>query len=76
MLNIELINLYSNMSTLANHSTMSPITPFITLPVTLPALVVSILFALTAFNKYKNLVLGTLSLEIGSHIIMDSAFTI
>ena len=69
MLSTELINLHSNMSALANHSEMSPVTP----PATPLAVVVSTLFALGAFIEHKNLVLRTLGLITGSHITTDSA---
>lgn len=72
MLSTELINLYSNMLALANHSAMSLITP----PATSPVAIVSILFAPAAFIKHKNLVLGTTSLATGSHVTVDIAFTI
>lgn len=72
MLSTELINLHSNMSALANHSAMSPITP----PAALPAAVISTLFALAAFIEYKNLVLGTPGLAIDSYVTRDSALPI
>ena len=72
MLSIELINLYSNMSALANYSAMSPVTP----PATPPAAVISMLFASAAFIEHKNLVLETLDLAIGSHVTTDSVLTI
>lgn len=72
MLNIELINLYSNMSALANHYGISSVTPLAAFFVT----VVSMLFASVAFIEYKNLVLGTPGLATGSYVTTDSAFII
>ena len=72
MLSTELINLHSNICALANPSAMSPVTP----PTTPPAAIIFMLFALATFIKYKNLVLGTTGLAIGSHVTTDSAFTI
>lgn len=68
MLSTELINLYSNMSALANLSAMSPVIP--------PAPVLSTLLAPAAFNKHKNLVLGTPGLATRSHVTNNSPFSI
>ena len=72
MLSTELINLHSNMFAPANHSAISPVTP----PAAPSATVVSMLFTLTAFIKYKNLVLETPGLATGSHVTTDNALTI
>ena len=76
MLGKKLINLSSNMFALANYSAMSLVIPFATPLVIPPALVIFTLFTLAAFIKYKNLVLETLILAIGSHMPTDSAFII
>lgn len=61
------------MFALVNHSAMSSVTsPAIPLSTSL----VSILFALTFFNKYKNLILRILSLATGSQMTSDSALII
>ena len=62
------MNLYSNMFALANYFAMSPVTPSIP--------VILILFALAVFYKYKNLVLGTPGLKIGSYVTINNIFTI
>lgn len=72
MLGKKLINLYSNMSALANHSAMLPVTP----PAAPSATIVSTLFALVAFIKYKNLFLETPGLATGSHMTTDNALII
>lgn len=72
MLSTKLINLYSNIFALANHSAMSPVTA----PAAPLATVISTLFALAAFIKNKNLVLRTSGLAIGSHVTTDNALTI
>ena len=56
------------MFVLAKHFTMSPII--------FSASIVSMLFTLTTFNDYKNLVLGILGRKTSSHITTDSALAI
>ena len=72
MFSTELINLHSNMSAPANDSAMSSVIS----PTSTPAAVVSMLFALRAFIKHKNLVLGIPGLATSSHVTTDSALTI
>lgn len=76
MFNIKLINLYTNMFTLANHSAISPIISPASLFIALFTFIVSMLFALIAFNKYENLVLRISSLKISSHITLNNVFII
>lgn len=87
MLSIELINLYSNISILTNYFIMSSIilaNYFVILSVILHVIsfvklsapIVSILFTLASLNKYKNLVLGILSLITNSYIIIDDILII
>lgn len=68
MLNIELINFHSNIFASINLSAI--------LFIISPTLVLFILLALAAFNKYKNLVLGPPDLAIGNHITTNSSLTI
>ena len=76
MLSTELINLYRNISALANYFATSRVTPSVTRPAASSVLVVSTLFAPAAFIKNKNLVLETPSLATGSHITTDHILTI
>lgn len=56
MLNKEFINLYKNISALANYFVISPIIPSSVVPAVSTAtffvFIISLLFALKAFNKY------------------------
>lgn len=76
MLSIKLINLYSNIFALADYFAILPITTFIAIFFFFFATVISTLFASIAFNKYKNLVLKTLSLATDNYISTDSNFTL
>lgn len=62
MLSIELINLYNNMFALTNYCAILLVIP--------PVPILSILFVSITFNKYKNLVLETLGLKIGSYVLL------
>lgn len=73
---IELIFLHNNISTPANHSVISFIIPPATPFTTHSALVLSTLFIPTPFNEHKNLVPGTPSLAIGSHVTIDGIIII
>lgn len=72
MLSIKLIYLYSNIFALANHSAILPIT----FPANLLIIIIFKLFTLITFIEYQNLVLDTLGLAIGTHIIIENFFTI
>lgn len=72
MLSTKLINLHSNISVLANYFAMSPVIS----PIAPPTTIVSTLFALAAFIKYKNLVLGIPDLAIGSYMTTENILTI
>ena len=63
MSSTELINLHSIISTAIS-------------PIISSASILSKLIALKAFTEYKNLVLKTLGLAIGSHVTIDNAQTI
>lgn len=73
MLSIQLINLYNNTFVSANLFPISFIRLFTHARTTF---VLFTLLTLTDFNKYKNLVLGTLSLVISSNVITENIFII
>lgn len=64
MLSTEIFNLYNNIFALVNFSIISLVIPFIR--------ILSTLFILAAFNKYKNVMLRILGLATGSHVINNN----
>lgn len=68
----KIINLHKNISAIANYSAMSSIILFATTFFFL----VYMLLILAVFIKHNNLILKILSIKTGSHMTMDSAYTI